>query len=206
MRALLFLVLLVVTTDSFAITFDSELNKELFGLLYAKPTNTISDFSSDGCSSFPNGRHFGKKNEWVHCCYVHDIDYWFGGPKDLKIKADNDLNTCVSEAHASSLGFAMDVGVTIGGKPGLTPWRWGYGWNYLIKYDSLNLEQIKSVSSKIETVADTFLKLKKGLTYTQKMIIYSRLYKLGLDNSHLITAEELDAYFSKVAAMTNFEL
>tara|TARA_Y100000590_G_scaffold470711_1_gene668228 strand:- start:83168 stop:83734 length:567 start_codon:yes stop_codon:yes gene_type:complete len=186
--------------------FDAQKNKELFYLLFAEPTNTIADFSTDGCSSFPNGRHFGTKKEWIHCCYIHDVDYWYGGPEDLKKKADEELNKCVSKAQSESLGFIMDVGVTIGGKPGLTSWRWAYGWNYLIKYESLNEEQEKSLSSKIITVAETFLKLKDGLTYPQRMAIYQRLYLLGLENSHNLKQEELDQYNERISKLTLFEL
>ena len=37
----------------------------------------LADFTSDGCSLFPEGSHYG-------CCYVHDVAYWPGGTADAR--------------------------------------------------------------------------------------------------------------------------
>lgn len=40
----------------------------------------LDDFSSDGCSQFPDGT-FTQENLWCDCCITHDIAYWQGGSR-----------------------------------------------------------------------------------------------------------------------------
>ena len=111
----------------------------------------LSDFSSDGCSQFPDGT-FAQKNLWCDCCIAHDIAYWQGGSKIKKAQADKGLRTCVfSKTNNQLLADTMYFGVTIGGSPIYPVWyRWGYGWSYGRGFQVLNQLEKKQVEVKLK--------------------------------------------------------
>lgn len=133
-----------------------------------KRLNKIKDFSTDGCSSFPDGFIPNQTTEWLDCCIIHDIDYWIGGEYHLKKIADENLGYCVSDKAHPVLGIAMDWGVFVGGAPSPLPWRWGYGWDYDIEYDRLDETQLRSAASKLNTIVDAVIKEKPLLTKDQR--------------------------------------
>ena len=49
----------------------------LSGCALAKASD-LRDFTSDGCSLFPDGT-IGDRIKWCQCCLLHDIAYWRGG-------------------------------------------------------------------------------------------------------------------------------
>jgi len=89
----------------------------------------LDDFSSDGCSLFPDGT-LANKNLWCDCCFEHDIAYWQGGNREQKKQADKILRICIQQKTGNSLlASSMYYAVTIGGFPIFPTWyRWGYGW------------------------------------------------------------------------------
>ena len=96
---------------------------------------TIEPFSSDGCSSFPDGT-LSKPDAWQHCCYDHDKSYWPGGTRIQRLSADRELASCVALAGYPLTSKLMYAGVRVGGTPYLpTPFRWGFGWPWLRGYD-----------------------------------------------------------------------
>lgn len=111
----------------------------------------IDDFSSDGCSQFPDGT-FTQKNLWCDCCITHDIAYWQGGSLKLKKQADKDLRACVlNKTNSFLLANTMYFGVIIGGLPIFPTWyRWGYGWRYGRGFKSLNLFEKQQVEEKLK--------------------------------------------------------
>ena len=101
----------------------------------------LEDFSSDNCSSFPNGT-FSQKDLWKDCCIIHDISYWMGGTKEERKRADKELGQCVGSKGRKLLSIIMPIGVQIGGSPFFpTPWRWGYGWQNRKGYQELNEDE-----------------------------------------------------------------
>lgn len=91
--------------------------------------NRLMPFSSDGCSSFPDGIPLIYENLWRHCCISHDVAYWAGGTANERKTADLALRDCVDSATNPVLAEAMLAGIRIGGHPALPfSWRWGYGW------------------------------------------------------------------------------
>ncbi|MBI3774028.1 MAG: FAD-binding oxidoreductase [Gammaproteobacteria bacterium] len=92
---------------------------------------TLKDFTSDGCSLFPNGTARDPKL-WCECCYQHDLAYWRGGTDIERLQADEQLRQCVtSKTGDAALAETMFLGVRSGGAPLFpTGYRWGYGWNY----------------------------------------------------------------------------
>jgi hypothetical protein len=77
--------------------------------------------------------------DWCSCCFEHDIAYWQGGTEAERAIADRALEACVAQKTGDD-AFArlMYTGVRAGGSPYFYNWyRWGYGWGYERKYQSL---------------------------------------------------------------------
>lgn len=92
-------------------------------------TQVLRDFTTDGCSFFPDG---DAKACWSDCCVTHDMAYWRGGPSVDRTAADAALRSCVlARTGRPALAGSMYYGVRLGGSSlWPTPFRWGYGWGY----------------------------------------------------------------------------
>ena len=110
----------------------------------------LSDFISDGCSLFPD-RSLIDNDDWCECCMEHDIAYWQGGTKAQRLTADEKLRNCVYQKTGNqALAETMYQGVRFGGSPYFYNWyRWGYGWSYERKYQTLTLDEQRMVSDKL---------------------------------------------------------
>lgn len=109
----------------------------------------LKPFTSDGCSSFPDGTI--EHNElWLHCCRAHDVDYWQGGTKAQRLASDQRLRACVTKVGQPTIAALMLVGVRVGGTPYLpTSYRWGYGWPYPRFYDALSTLELKLIQQEL---------------------------------------------------------
>ena len=115
-----------------------------------KPAGELSDFTSDGCSLFPDGSMINA-DDWCACCLQHDIAYWKGGTEAQRLAADEALRDCVLETTGDAkLAEAMYLGVRMGGSPYFKNWyRWGYGWSDGRKYQALTLKEQRMVTEKL---------------------------------------------------------
>lgn len=105
----------------------------------------ISPFTSDGCSSFPDGT-FAQQELWLACCEAHDYTYWKGGTYSDRVSADKALEACVAATGEPEIALLMLTGVRVGGTPYLpTKFRWGYGWPYLRGYKELTDKEIEHI-------------------------------------------------------------
>lgn len=127
----------------------------LFIAISASANMAIESFSTDGCSAFIDGHQTGSRTEWRHCCVIHDVDYWMGGTKQQKKQSDKELNTCVSEVVNPAFGAIIELAVSIAGKPGSLPWRWGYGWEKGTEYGTLSKTQYQSITQELDYLIDT---------------------------------------------------
>lgn len=111
---------------------------------------TLDDFTSDGCSLFPD-RSLINGDDWYDCCLEHDIAYWQGGTKEQRLEADKKLRDCILKKTGNqALAEAMYQGVRFGGSPYFYNWyRWGYGWSYERKYQKLTPEEQDIVRDKL---------------------------------------------------------
>lgn len=111
----------------------------------------IKDFSSDGCSLFPD-RSVINEDDWCACCFEHDIAYWMGGTEEERLAADVALRECILEKTGNEeLADMMYTGVRVGGSPYFYNWyRWGYGWSYERKYGPLTDDERKLVDEKLK--------------------------------------------------------
>lgn len=111
----------------------------------------LEDFSSDGCSLFPDQSLILKK-DWRECCLRHDMAYWQGGTKEERKRADEEFRECIVEKTGSeALADLMYTGVRTGGSPYFPTWyRWGYGWNYSRGYKPLTDQEKEEAEKKLK--------------------------------------------------------
>ena len=111
----------------------------------------IKDFTSDGCTLFPDSSLI-LKSDWCECCFDHDVAYWQGGTEEERLKADETLRECVREKTGNvNLAKVIYQGVRLGGSPYFYNWyRWGYGWDYERKYKKLTDDEKKQVEIKLK--------------------------------------------------------
>ena len=105
----------------------------------------LTSFTSDGCSSFPDGT-LEQKTLWQQCCFAHDKAYWQGGVYGDREKADFELRSCVAGVGEPAIAVLMLAGVRVGGSPIFpTAYRWGYGWPYFRWYQALTKSEQEEV-------------------------------------------------------------
>jgi hypothetical protein len=111
----------------------------------------LKDFTSDGCSLFPDGT-LRNQAKWCDCCLQHDIAYWRGGTEAERKKADEVLRDCVFDrTKDKALAETMYRGVRAGGHPVFPIWyRWAYAWEYGRSYEPLTEDEQKQVREKLE--------------------------------------------------------
>ncbi|WP_072908803.1 hypothetical protein [Malonomonas rubra] len=109
----------------------------------------LKPFTSDGCSSFPDGT-IAQQNLWLECCVEHDKAYWAGGTEEQREIADEKLKKCVTKVGQPEIAKLMLAGVRVGGTPHLpTSFRWGYGWPFPRGYKALTEQEMLEVKEKL---------------------------------------------------------
>jgi hypothetical protein len=78
--------------------------------------DTLSPFTTDGCSDFPDGTP-QHRELWLKCCIAHDQKYWMGGTYQERLKADLELRECVQSVGEPAIAALMLAGVRVGGSP-----------------------------------------------------------------------------------------
>jgi hypothetical protein len=110
-------------------------------------TRDLRDFTTDGCSVFPDASGDAC---WADCCVEHDRAYWRGGTADERRRADAALRECVARADRPTLGKLMYRGVRVTGMPLWPTWfRWGYGWGYGRGYEPLTPAEQRAADEKL---------------------------------------------------------
>ena len=119
----------------------------LFFISFYVNAENIKPFTSDGCSSFPDGT-FEHNQLWLSCCTAHDYAYWQGGTYQERLVADKELQQCVAKVGEPHIANLMLAGVRVGGSPYLpTSFRWGYGWSYPRWYKVLTDAEKKQIKT-----------------------------------------------------------
>jgi len=117
----------------------------------------IKPFTTDGCSVFPDGT-LEQEKLWLSCCRLHDYAYWKGGTSKERLIADQQLKQCVLELDETFVANLMLIGVRVGGTPYLpTPFRWGYGWEFMRGYQPLSDAEKQQVISQGVLLSSPFL-------------------------------------------------
>ena len=114
------------------------------------PQIELADFTTDGCSMFPDGTPAQPKL-WCQCCVEHDKAYWAGGTADARRDADIKLKECVLALGQAKTAEIIWFGVRIGGSAYWpTPFRWSYGWPYTRGYRKLDLTELALAQEKMQ--------------------------------------------------------
>jgi hypothetical protein len=122
----------------------------------------LAPFTSDGCSSFPDGTPVNQ-SLWLDCCVRHDLAYWKGGTYEERLDADLALEQCVAKAGEPEIARLMLHGVRTGGNPFfLTPYRWGYGWPFGRGYRALTPEERIQVAKRLESLEQTLKQVREA--------------------------------------------
>jgi hypothetical protein len=145
---LLFLNLLSTPSIAEEMPLDFDINEAV---------ETINPFTTDGCSKWFDGTVLGNHHEWLHCCEEHDVKYWagIGGAQGHK-EADLELRQCINDAGFPGYANLMYSAVRYPARPTNIytnlPFRWGYGWNFILGRRTLNQTQIDSVKQMTATI------------------------------------------------------
>ena len=115
----------------------------------------LASFTTDGCSSFPDGT-LEHRELWLSCCTAHDLAYWQGGTAEQRENADIALERCVSKVGEPAVAALMLAGVRVGGSPYWpTKFRWGYGWPFLRGYKALSDKEKLQVQLRLTEMKQT---------------------------------------------------
>jgi hypothetical protein len=119
------------------------------GVARADEKNVLRPFTTDGCSTFPNGVPYFADKLWLRCCIVHDAAYWKGGTVADRAAADDALFECVKQTSGSRwLADTIWAGVRAGGYPGLpTSSGWGKGWTIQRDYGPFTEEEKAQIAA-----------------------------------------------------------
>ena len=130
-------------------------------------SDELKPFTSDGCSSFPDGT-VQQQTLWLNCCIKHDLAYWKGGTYQARLDADLSLESCVADIGEPNLGKLMLAGVRVGGSPYWpTTYRWGYGWPYLRGYTALSYEEKQEIKHKLDDMQLMIRSLQRELQLSE---------------------------------------
>lgn len=101
----------------------------LFQLSQAHATSAqLQPFETDGCTLFAEGTP-QKPELWKHCCFEHDLRYWFGGEMPDRDFADLQLKQCVQDVAGSFWAQLIYKGVRDGhNSPIQHRLHWSWGW------------------------------------------------------------------------------
>ncbi len=123
----------------------------LFLFLGCNKSQGIKNFTSDGCSLFPDSSII-LEMDWCDCCFEHDKVYWRGGTELERLDADILFRDCILEKTSNKgLSEIMYKGVRSGGSPYFFNWyRWGYGWPYDRKYTTITEDENKLIQLKLD--------------------------------------------------------
>ena len=110
----------------------------------------LKPFTSDGCTMFIDGTG-SDPNAWRHCCFNHDLRYWFGGSKSDRVKADKKLRSCVRESGHGHFARLMYLAIRVGRfSPIKNEQKWGWGWTTYFGYQDLTMNQMSTVVNELD--------------------------------------------------------
>jgi hypothetical protein len=115
----------------------------------AYPSDTLLEFKTDYCTGFFNGT-------WKHCCYKHDLHYWFGGTRQEEKLADLRLKQCVANASNDIYAFFIYHSVRLGHySPLKLSTSWGWGWSKKKNYSPLSSLQKQQLNDRLKMMGIT---------------------------------------------------
>lgn len=117
------------------------------------PALALKAFYSDGCTGFVDGPP-GRGKLWQHCCFEHDLRYWFGGEETDMDFTDLALKACVKEAAGSGWANVIYDGVRAGHhSPIKSKTHWSWGWTPARAPGPLTKDEVQFVEVELRKLA-----------------------------------------------------
>jgi hypothetical protein len=138
-------------------------------ILFSCSSHELTVFTSDGCSSFPDGT-MQQQTLWLNCCIKHDLSYWKGGTYQQRLAADLSLEQCVANIGEPNVAKLMLAGVRVGGGPYFpTAYRWGYGWPYPRGYKELSTAEKQQIKQKLSDLQLMMQSLQREIQLSENL-------------------------------------
>lgn len=119
-------------------------------LLSASPVLQLKPFETDGCTMFTEGPASQPKL-WAHCCFEHDLRYWFGGTAANVDFADLELKACVKEVAGENWAKLIYKGVRAGhSSPVKSKYSWSWGWVQPRELSELSEAEIAYIKEELQ--------------------------------------------------------
>lgn len=116
----------------------------------AEAPAVLQDFETDGCTMFIEGP-VSKPDLWAHCCFEHDLRYWFGGTSQDKKFSDIQLRECVRDVAGNFWANIMYNGVRAGSfSPIKFKYVWSWGWTPKRGKEKLTSNEVEYVVERID--------------------------------------------------------
>jgi len=91
-------------------------------------SESLKPFETDNCTFFAEGT-IKQPDQWKHCCFEHDLRYWFGGSIPDRDFADENLKQCVKDVAGPFWSQLIYRGVKAGHQsPAQHRLHWAWGW------------------------------------------------------------------------------
>ncbi|WP_413289861.1 hypothetical protein [Bdellovibrio sp. HCB337] len=91
-------------------------------------THSLQPFETDNCTFFMSGPT-SQPGLWKHCCFEHDLRYWFGGALSERDISDGFLKQCVQDVAGPYWATLIYRAVMRGhNSPIQHRLHWGWGW------------------------------------------------------------------------------
>lgn len=165
----------------------------------------LRPFSSDGCSSSPDGVPLTENSSvWVDCCIRHDTAYWMGGSKEDKKKADEELKSCITGKGYPNIAKVYKSFVREFGGPNSTQtYRWSYGWNYKRNFSVLSEEENEQIKRLYGVDKNQFPDFMMGQSFSLQRVCdtFDPIF-FGLKKEEIETYQFLNAHLKKQDVIT----
>jgi len=150
--------------------------------MQSKAQNTLTPFVSDGCTGvstdLPN---FNGYDDFAHCCVIHDVVYWIGGPLNNKPYADRELKECLNDANPVTLftNVPTQIALDVIGQD-----HWGKGWT--ISRDmsvDFSKAEISEIYEKLKTLRQNAGEFNLQFRMNQKQNQYIEFWLTTFENA-----------------------
>lgn len=110
----------------------------LFGAMNAQAS--YEEFKTDGCSKAPDGILY--QDDILHCCVIHDQQYFMGGSRQERKRADVDFKQCIEdEGYVLAAELYYNAVRLMGTAGSGFSFRWGYGHSESFHYRHLSANE-----------------------------------------------------------------
>lgn len=105
---------------------------------------------TDFCTNFSEGTRENRE-QWKHCCLIHDMYFWAGGAKDDRLNADLELKACIAETGAQRIAELIFHSVRLGSYSPIkySKKKWNHGWKKRKEFQRLTSQDVDLIEAEI---------------------------------------------------------